>query len=157
MLARNHIRADGCRALAAALTSNEQGALEFLNLGGNPDIGDDGAIALAKALGASSTLTTLRLWKCGLTDAVAPQFKEALRLRAERRGPGGARLEPIRDISMFDNEITPECQRELEHLARESGACDDDSRTNLFHFQMKDHDKELPSSAGRKASMVSSK
>jgi len=136
MLARNHIRSPGCEAIAGALRANDESALEFLNLGGNGDVGDEGAIELIRALGQSNALTTLRLWKCGLTDAVCPHIVEALRERRLRFERGDRSVEPIKDISLFDNDITPECERELEQAARENNL-----PPNVFHFQDPVHDK----------------
>ena len=61
------LTAEGARALGNALR-DESSRLEVLWLGGNPNLGDDGAASLADALCVNSTLLVLALDGCGLTD-----------------------------------------------------------------------------------------
>jgi len=77
-LQTNAIGAEGAKCIASALKSDACGVAK-LCLGWQPDISDEGAIAIAKALMRNRTVTTLNLPDCGITDKSAVWFAEALR------------------------------------------------------------------------------
>jgi Ran GTPase-activating protein (RanGAP) involved in mRNA processing and transport len=75
VLACNYICPDGAKVLALALAKNK--TLTTLDLSSNC-VGDEGGVALADALAKSDTLTTMALWYNGIGDAGATAFASAL-------------------------------------------------------------------------------
>lgn len=77
-LQTNAIGAEGAKCIASALESETCGVTKIC-LGWQPDIGDEGGMAIARALMRNRTVTTLNLPECGITDKSAVWFAEALR------------------------------------------------------------------------------
>ncbi|KAL3774713.1 hypothetical protein HJC23_002013 [Cyclotella cryptica] len=75
-LGRNLIGYEGILQLSEALKVNN--TLEILSLTGNYAIGDEGARALGLSLKYNSSLKTLLLKKCGISDCGATHLLEAL-------------------------------------------------------------------------------
>ncbi len=76
-LGKNAITYEGVvKSLAPALQNNT--ALRVLDLSGNRQIGDLGAVALADALSLNQTLETLILTKCSITEKGALRLLRAL-------------------------------------------------------------------------------
>jgi Ran GTPase-activating protein (RanGAP) involved in mRNA processing and transport len=77
-LSNNSIGAQGVVDITNALRTNKATTLEILKLGGNPNISDLGAAAVASVLCATN-IHILKMSRCGITDKGAQAFLDVLR------------------------------------------------------------------------------